>query len=372
MKSQPSPSSRRNTASSLATIGSASDSTLLSKIDDDDESQASSTKRPGRKSLQDRFKLVRMREEAGIDPITSQNEDKLNTSNRRNSVDTSLTLPPAELNFAGSSSRRPSTNIVSPVNPPTINESMAPGTAAGTVAGPSTDHEDPVNWDLWQAVVCEGPAAVARTSADELSQAIAHGIPSAIRGVVWQVLAQSKNEELEVVYRELVARGTDKERRPSWLKPRPSDLNRQESNVAMNGSSKEKENVMSSASSVHSNDSSPTSPASNLVVTSPPTSQDGSNIEALAKAQSIAVNEAKQKAKNEASALQRLERAIKRDLGARTSYSKFVMAAGLQDGLFGVCKAYALFDEAVGYAQGMSFIAMPLLFNVSPKCIVLA
>ncbi|KAI7661105.1 RabGAP/TBC, partial [Hortaea werneckii] len=39
----------------------------------------------------------------------------------------------------------------------------------------------------------------------------------------------------------------------------------------------------------------------------------------------------------------------------------------LQDGLFGVCKAYALFDEGVGYAQGINFIAMPLLFNLSEE-----
>jgi hypothetical protein len=63
--------------------------------------------------------------------------------------------------------------------------------------------------------------------------------------------------------------------------------------------------------------------------------------------------------------LARLEKAIRRDMGTRTSYSKFASAQGLQDGLFGVCKAYALFDEAVGYAQGMNFIVMPLLFNVS-------
>jgi len=40
-------------------------------------------------------------------------------------------------------------------------------------------------------------------------------------------------------------------------------------------------------------------------------------------------------------------------MGTRTSYSKFLMSAGLQEGLFGICKAYALYDEDVGYAQGM-------------------
>lgn len=62
--------------------------------------------------------------------------------------------------------------------------------------------------------------------------------------------------------------------------------------------------------------------------------------------------------------LQKLEKVIRRDLGARTSYSKFAAAQGLQEGLFGVCKAYALFDEGVGYAQGMNFLIMPLLFNM--------
>ena len=55
---------------------------------------------------------------------------------------------------------------------------------------------------------------------------------------------------------------------------------------------------------------------------------------------------------------------IKRDMGARTSYSKYAVAAGFQDSLFNVCKAYALFDEGVGYPQGMNFIIMPLLFTM--------
>ena len=74
-----------------------------------------------------------------------------------------------------------------------------------------------------------------------------------------------------------------------------------------------------------------------------------------------------EKQKREAASLSKLEKAIKRDMGTRTSYSKFAQSAGLQDGLFGLCKAYALFDENVGYAQGINFIAMPLLFNASEE-----
>ena len=100
--------------------------------------------------------------------------------------------------------------------------------------------------------------------------------------------------------------------------------------------------------------------ANGLRSPSPPKDPD-----AIAKAQALSLAEKKKKAKEDAEALKKLEKVIKRDLGARTSYSKFAASAGLQEGLFGVCKSYALFDEGVGYAQGMNFLVMPLLFNVS-------
>ena len=75
--------------------------------------------------------------------------------------------------------------------------------------------------------------------------------------------------------------------------------------------------------------------------------------------------ERQKKAKEDIVSLRKLEKTIRKDLGTRSNYSKYAAAAGLQDSLFGVCKAYALFDEGVSYAQGMNFIVMPLLFNVS-------
>ena len=239
------------------------------------------------------------------------------------------------------------------------NGALAPGTASGVAAGPSViaDSAAPVNWDLWQNVVYEGPAAVARTSAEELSRAIASGIPSAIRGVVWQVLAQSKNEELETVYKELVARGTDKDREHQ------AALNGQLPQPAfLNGNAQGKQPVASSASSIHSDHSAAATTATNG--RSSPSPSVEKDHETILKQQAALVVERKQKAKEDAASLTRLEKVIKRDLGARTSYSKYAAAAGLQDGLFGVCKAYALFDEGVGYAQGMNFLVMPLLFNV--------
>lgn len=238
---------------------------------------------------------------------------------------------------------------------PTINPNLAPGTASGFAAGPAGDAAEPVDWDLWQTVVNEGPAAIARTSSEELNHAIANGIPQVIRGVIWQVLAQSKSEELETMYRELVARGTDKEH----MIVKTPNL----SNGHTNGNGKEKDSVASSSSSVNSDYSSPATTTASTTAPLPSPSIKSESSEDPIKLQARLAAEKKQSAL----AISKLEKVIKRDLGARTSYSKYVMAAGLQDGLFGICKAYALYDEPVGYAQGMNFIAMPLLFNVRSR-----
>ncbi|KAH8687424.1 rab-GTPase-TBC domain-containing protein [Tricladium varicosporioides] len=337
---------------------------MLSKLEEGSESDgASGTNRPARNSLRDRFKLLRMREEAGI---TSLGEDDKNGTalagliGRGTTLGTALASPGAteerELSLAAHSPSSPHPPL-SP-NPTTVNPALAPGTVSGVSAGPSAmgDPTAPVDWDLWQSVVYEGPAAVARTSPEELNRAITTGIPNAIRGVVWQVLAQSKNEDLESVYRDLVVRGTDKEK--DRMSASSGATSMAHSAGSVNG--KEKDEVVSSASSVHSDHSTP--PATHINGLRSPTPPRDSDAIAKANAASIALK--KKKAKDDAAALHKLEKAIRRDLGARTSYSKFAASAGLQEGLFGVCKAYALFDEGVGYAQGMNFLAMPLLFNM--------
>jgi len=366
---------RKNTNASLATIGS-NPELMLSKIEDESVTDGSNN-RSSQSSLRDRFKFLRMREEAGITSLEDENGQNGAGSGgalaglvgRSASMGLGIASPESAAeekeDKPPSITRAPSSPGLTTMKQPTINPNLAPGTAAGIAAGPASDSAAPVDWDLWQSVVYEGPAAVARTSPEELNQAIASGIPQAIRGVVWQVLAQSKNEELEGVYRELVARGTDKERVTIQL---PHMSRENSGHATVNG--KEKDSIASSSSSVHSDHSTPattaTSGTTNAAAGSPTTTGE-QGPEVMVKLQAILAAEKKRKAKvakEEAAALQKLEKAIKRDLGARTSYSKYVMSAGLQDGLFGVCKAYALFDEAVGYAQGMNFIAMPLLFNV--------
>jgi hypothetical protein len=273
-----------------------------------------SNDRASQSSLKDRFKAVRMREEAASNPNTPIDGPG---SPAAESVDSSMRQ------MSGSVSSQTAT----------INPNLAPGTASGMAEGPRASI-DPVDWELWQAVVSEGPAAVYRSSSAEMNRSIAAGIPQAIRGVIWQVLAESKNESMERLYHELVARGSDRERLSNGLE---------------NGNGKDKDSIASSASSVHSEVSNGRD--------SPSVTADGFPPSRPSKRRS---------SKEELAQVQNLEKTIRRDLGARTSYSKYLMSSGLQDGLFGVCKAYALYDEEVGYAQGMNFIAMPLLFNVGP------
>ena len=354
---------------------------MMSKLDEGDESDSSAadSKRHMRNSLRDRFKMLRMREEVGIQSIDNTSSPVGNGGaiagiiGRGTSLGIGIGSPTSitdekDHGLAGSPIQSPSSSIP-PTNPliSSANPNLAPGTASGISAGPPLmgDPVSTVDWDLWQSVVYEGPAAVARTSPEELNQAITSGIPSAIRGVVWQVLAQSKNEELEGVYRDLVARGTDKDRDHSSI-AKGSAL----SNNLMNGVHKERNTIASSASSVHSDQSTTAITAPNGVNLPSPSQEKDS--EAMAKLQAGVLAERRKKQKEDAAALQKLEKMIKRDMGARTSFSKYAAAAGLQDGLFGVCKAYALFDEGVGYAQGVNFIVMPLLFNVSSLIVLLA
>lgn len=314
----PTASTRRNTASSTTTLTS-NPEMMLGKLDEEGRINVNM-----RNSLKDRFKAMRMREEAGITNLPDDG-DTNGIADLVNKGPSSLAATPAEEKLDSA--------VQPPPSPRPAHATLAPGTASGATAGPSTSSDQAVDWDLWQSVVYEGPAAVAKTSAEELNRAIATGIPSAIRGVIWQVLAQSQSQELEAVYRELVARGTEKE------------IDRQSNGSVSSGSVK---GTGSSASSVHSDHS-----TSNGAPSPPPKDFPKEDEQ-----------ERKRKKKEDVAMIQRLEKTIRRDLGQRTAYSKFASSQGLQEGLYGVCKAYALYDEDVGYAQGMNFLIMPLLFNV--------
>jgi hypothetical protein len=371
-------SARRHTAVTTGGPGN-NHEFMLSKLTEDKavDTSASGTRLPARESLKERFKILRLREEAGIN-LADSTERRVSVSSKSASIvgilgssehiGLGIDTPNNALEDEDLSSFNTNISTMPDAEELALSRSnsmassfdpgLAPGTVSGMACGPSAmqDPEAPVDWDLWQAVVYEGPAAVAKSSAAELNRAIAGGIPSAIRGVVWQVLGQSKNEELEGVYRELVLRGTDKESQNQS----PHVLNGPQSANSLKSNGTQKESIASSTSSVNSGNS---TPATTNGLTSPSTSQDMDAANA-AKLQAAMNAERQKKAKEDLAALKKLEKTIRKDLGARTNYSKYAAAAGLQEGLFGVCKAYALFDEGVGYAQGMNFIVMPLLFNV--------
>ena len=348
---------------------------MLSRLDEEKAGDhlSISSKAPARESLKERFKALRLKEEVGIE-LESKRSFSMDSEAR--SPDLGLGIGGSERVLeseekaivgspTGTEHGMSSTFVASRSNSIASNfdPHLAPGTVSGLSAGPSAmqDPEAPVDWDLWQSVVYEGPVAVAKTSAAELNRAIASGIPSAIRGVVWQVLAQSKNEELEGVYHELVVRGTDKE----FERDSPTMSSGPHSANSLNSNGTAKESLASSASSIHSEQS---TPATTNGMTSPTLSQD-MDIGNTVKSQAAMAAERQKRTKDDAATIKKLEKTIRKDLGSRSNYSKYAVAVGLQEGLFGVCKAYALFDEGVGYAQGMNFIVMPLLFNVSPSFI---
>lgn len=334
----PPPSGRRNTSTSVSTVASG-----LDLVDGDGSSVHS--KRPRRNSLKDQFKLLRMREESG-----HPENDEGSVRSGHASISHAGASPPiiheeGEDGILVAPAAAAASGATSPggVTPSTINPGLAPGTVSG-FSQSATDAAAPVDWDLWQQLVNNGPQALA--SSEELNAAIKRGIPQTIRGVIWQILADCRIGELEEIYRELVARGTDKDHRT------PS--------VQINGMA-EKESIPSSRSSIRSN----ISGSGTQSVSATPSPSHESDPEKMAKEQAASEAARLKKAKDEASTLSKLEKIIRRDLGARTSYSKYFVSQGSQESLFGLCKAYALYDEAVGYAQGMNFIVMPLLFNVS-------
>ncbi|KAJ5589885.1 hypothetical protein N7450_003857 [Penicillium hetheringtonii] len=302
----PQSTSRRNTATSVSTLASNLD---RSHDGEDGDAASVNSKKPRRNSLKDQFKLLRMREEISAHAQTHEIDDGSIRSGHA-SMGHAGASPPAipEEGEQGISAAAttPATGATSPGGTQsTINASLAPGTVSG-FSQSASDASTPVDWDLWQQLVNNGPQAIANS--EELNAAIKRGPP---------------HPDLQI-----------------------------------NGTA-EKESTSSSRSSIRSNQSgSATQPTS----ATPSPSQE-TDPERLAKEQAASESARQKKAKDEATALQKLEKTIRRDLGARTSYSKYFVSQGCQESLYGLCKAYALYDEGVGYAQGMNFIVMPLLFN---------
>jgi hypothetical protein len=341
---------RRNTAASVSTINS--NSGMLGRLPEGDESDTISigSKKPTRNSLKDQFKLLRMREELGV----AENDRTSIASGHASHTAQSMGSPSSiaeEEEGGGFHADAPSFTLTASVSLLASNPNLPPGTVSGASVS-ATDASAPVDWELWQQIVNHGAEALNGANSDELEVAIKRGIPQTIRGVIWQVLADSRNADLEDVYRELVTRGTDKERERY-----------QSVNGRANGSAHDRD-ISSSRSSVRSERSSSIPPPISNNETPVPSPSLEKDPDKIPKDQAALEAARRKKVKDDADAIRKLEKTIRRDLGSRTSYSKYFVSQGNQEALFGLCKAYAIYDDAVGYAQGINFIAMPLLFNV--------
>ncbi|KAJ6499274.1 rab-GTPase-TBC domain-containing protein [Mycena sanguinolenta] len=133
----------------------------------------------------------------------------------------------------------------------------------------NADNAAAIDWDFWGAVISDYQQ-FASEHPEQLARAIAKGIPSTLRGMMWQLMAASKDPELESTYLKLLKE-----------------------------------------SSPH-------------------------------------------------------EKAITRDLGRTFPHHDFFTdGQGIgQENLFNVLKAYSIYDETVGYCQGLPFVVAILLLNM--------
>ncbi|KAK0543573.1 GTPase-activating protein [Tilletia horrida] len=83
--------------------------------------------------------------------------------------------------------------------PVTGPSSVAAEGAQTKKAAGDEDSEEMVDWTFWGEIM-SNYAEVARTRPQELSKAIRAGIPAALRGMMWQLMSSSKDEELEIIY----------------------------------------------------------------------------------------------------------------------------------------------------------------------------
>ncbi|EST09518.1 Rab-GTPase-TBC domain protein [Kalmanozyma brasiliensis GHG001] len=96
------------------------------------------------------------------------------------------------------------TEQVDPPQPTSVvaaRDEVEPTSTDTAYTGPpaSDTAEDQIDWEFWGDVM-SNYQSVARTSPRQLSRAIQAGIPPALRGMMWQLMSSSKNEEMEIIY----------------------------------------------------------------------------------------------------------------------------------------------------------------------------
>ncbi|SJX63743.1 related to GYP5-GTPase-activating protein (GAP) [Sporisorium reilianum f. sp. reilianum] len=82
-----------------------------------------------------------------------------------------------------------------------VRESVTSSSADTAWSGPPAEDvgDEEIDWEFWGDVM-SNYQHVARTQPRQLSRAIQAGIPPALRGMMWQLMSSSKNEEMEIIY----------------------------------------------------------------------------------------------------------------------------------------------------------------------------
>ncbi|PKI83169.1 GTPase-activating protein [Malassezia vespertilionis] len=86
----------------------------------------------------------------------------------------------------------------------TSSEEFGVGTALSKDAVRDTENDEEVDWEFWGGLINDYNT-ILTTSPVELSKAIYSGVPSVLRGMMWQLLSSSKDEELEAQYAKYLA-----------------------------------------------------------------------------------------------------------------------------------------------------------------------
>ncbi|GAC93802.1 hypothetical protein PHSY_001367 [Pseudozyma hubeiensis SY62] len=144
-----------------------------------------------------------------------ENFEKLRDQGQRHSRTDSQNRSVAEQNSSshdskesGSSLMSPSVHSSAPANnggessaSAAARESLLSTSADTAYTGPPADDlaESDIDWEFWGEVM-SNYQSVARNHPRQLSRAIQAGIPPALRGMMWQLMSSSKDEEMEIIY----------------------------------------------------------------------------------------------------------------------------------------------------------------------------
>ncbi|KAJ9479987.1 Rab-GAP TBC domain-containing protein [Pseudozyma hubeiensis] len=144
-----------------------------------------------------------------------ENFEKLRDQGQRHSRTDSQNRSVAEQGSSSNDSKASGSSLMSPsVDSPApandggessasaaARESLLSTSADTAYTGPPADDltESDIDWEFWGEVM-SNYQSVARNHPRQLSRAIQAGIPSALRGMMWQLMSSSKDEEMEIIY----------------------------------------------------------------------------------------------------------------------------------------------------------------------------